>query len=269
MNNPKISIITPSLNQAPFLERTIRSVLDQAYDNVEYIVIDGGSTDGSVDIIRRYQHRIAHWQSEPDCGQANAINKGLRLATGEWIAWQNSDDVYFPGAFQGLARAARRNPDAALLIGDIALIDEGDRVLRDVRYVRPTYRSLLAEGMVLTNQAAFWRRHAHQDLGFLDESFVCGFDYDWFLRLTQRYPAAHAGEIWGGLRLHGRTKSSRIPEVFAEEYRHIRTGREAGRLARHAYELRRLILMLAGGQFGYVTRGIYRRIRGIPDVSVE
>jgi glycosyltransferase involved in cell wall biosynthesis len=222
-----------------------------------------------VEVIRRYQGRIAHWLSEPDKGQANAINKGLRLATGEWVAWQNSDDVFFPGSFRGLVRAATRSPSSGLVIGDIMLIDESDIALRDVRYVRPTYRSLLAEGMVLTNQAAFWRRSAHAEIGYLDESLVCGFDYDWFLRLTRRYPAAHADEIWGGLRLHGRTKSSRMPEVFEAEYRRILAGRETGGLTRRAYELRRLLLMVAGGKFGYVARGIYRRLRGIPDASIQ
>ena len=128
---PKISIVTPSFNQAPFLERTIRSVLDQGYDNLEYIIIDGGSNDGSVDIIRKYSGRLAYWVSEPDGGQSDAINKGLRRASGDWLAWQNSDDVYYPGAFASLGEASGAHPGASLITGDMAMIDLDEAIYKD------------------------------------------------------------------------------------------------------------------------------------------
>ena len=132
---PKITVITPSFNQAEFLERTIKSVLDQNYPNLEYIIMDGGSTDGSVEIIQKYEKYLKFWASEKDNGQSHAINKGLKIATGEWVSWQNSDDIYYPGAFKSAAVAAQTHPEVGLIIGDVNLIDEKDRLIRDMHYV--------------------------------------------------------------------------------------------------------------------------------------
>lgn len=259
---PRISIVTPSFNQAAFLERTIRSVLDQDYPNLEYIIVDGGSTDGSVEIIRRYESRLAWWVSEADAGQVEAINKGLRRATGEWVGWQNSDDVYFPGAFAELAAVSRRRPDADLAIGDMMLIDTNDRPLRDIRYVTPSHKALLAEGMLLANQAAFWKRSLHERIGLLDERWSCSFDYDWFLRITEQGAAVHVNRIWGALRLHDATKASNQARRFAEENARILDGRELPAWQRKCFMLRRMGLMLGRGQFAYVLRGLVRRAGG-------
>lgn len=258
---PKISVITPSYNQAAYLERTILSVLDQGYPELEYIIIDGGSTDGSVDIIRKYADRLAYWVSEPDRGQSDAINKGLRMASGDWVAWQNSDDIFYPGTFAALARAANKNPQVDLIIGNMNLIDKQDKVLRDMKYVRPTYRALLAEGMVLTNQAAFWRRSVHQAAGYLDESLHYAFDYEWFIRVLRHHPqACHVNMVWGGLRLHEETKTSNHQDRFAAEMVAVRQGREVGRLGRSVYLLRRLWLSMMNGNLLYVARGFVRRL---------
>ena len=259
---PRISIITPSFNQAEFLERTLRSVLDQAYPNLEYIVIDGGSTDGSLDIIRRYEDRLAYWVSEADSGQTSAINKGLRRATGEWVAWQNSDDIYYQGVFHDLATAASQHPKADFILGDMMLIDEHDHSLRDIRYVRPCYRGLLAEGMVLTNQSAFWRRSLHEKIGWLNEEFHYAFDYEWFLRLVQHAEAAHVDRIWGGYRLHSKTKTSLLGPRFVEERQRILEGRTMAPWQKKLYKLRRISLMLSRGQVGYVSRGLLRHLQG-------
>jgi glycosyltransferase involved in cell wall biosynthesis len=259
-NWPRISVITPSFNQAAFLERTILSVLEQGYPNLEYIVIDGGSMDGSVDVIRKYESRLAFWVSEADQGQAHAINKGLQRTSGEWVGWQNSDDIYYPGCFSSLVRAARLVPKADLIIGDMNLVDKNDRVLHQLKYVRPTYRSMLAEGMVMTNQAAFWRRSVHEEIGYLDESLDCGFDYDWFLRLLQHRRAYHVSETWGGLRMHEETKTSTQQEIFQIEYERILRGRKVSPATRRLYQLRRVLLTMADGNFSYVMRGMNRRI---------
>jgi glycosyltransferase involved in cell wall biosynthesis len=258
---PKISVITPSFNQAHFLERTIRSVLDQGYPNLEYIIIDGGSTDGSVDIIRRYANRLAYWVSESDRGQAHAINKGLAQATGEWVGWQNSDDVYYPEAFQQLTERASVEPDAQLIIGNMNLIDKQDVLLRDIKYVKPTYAALIAEGMVLANQATFWRHKIHTELGFLDETLDCGFDYEWFLRVLKNgREAAHVNTTWGGLRLHAETKTSNRQQTFVDEFEKILKGREASRWNKKYHQMRRFLLMLKNGEFRYISRGMVNRL---------
>ena len=259
---PRITVVTPSFNQVVYLERTIRSVLDQGYPNLEYIIIDGGSTDGSVEIIRRYADRLAYWVSEPDRGQSEAINKGLRRATGEWVGWQNSDDTYYPGAFHDLAAAAAKHPQAGLIIGDMMLIDEHDSLLRDIRYVKPSYKALLAEGMVLTNQSAFWRSSVHPKIGLMNEGMHYSFDYEWFLRLTQHAEGVHVDRVWGALRLHGETKTSLQAQRFHEESQLILAGRQMPTWQKKIYKLRRLGLMLGKGRINYVLRGLLRRARG-------
>lgn len=262
MQTPKISVITPSFNQAAYLERTILSVLDQAYPNIEYIIIDGGSTDGSVDIIRKYADRLSYWISEADRGQAHAINKGLQRATGEWVAWQNSDDVFYPGAFTELAQIAAKKPYIDLIIGNMNLIDKDDVLLRDVKYVRPTYLSLLAEGMVLTNQAAFWKHDVHSEIGFLNEALDCAFDFEWFLRLLQhKRMSIHVPSTWGALRLHDETKTSNRQHIFQSEILKILDGRELPVWQVRLFQLRRMVLMLKDGEISYVLRGARKRLR--------
>ena len=261
-NYPKVSVITPSFNQAAYLECTIRSVLDQGYPNLEYIIIDGGSTDGSVDIIKKYEDGLAYWVSEPDGGQVHAINKGLKMATGEWEGWQNSDDIYYPGAFDDLARAGKEHPEADLIIGNIMLIDENDKELRDIHYVRPTYWSLLAEGMLLPNQAAFWRRSVHEDIGWLDEEYKYSFDYEWFLRLLHRRTAFHVNKILGGFRLHEEAKTSNFSEYFWKENESILSGKAIPWWLAPASKIRRLALYPLQGDFSYVVRGLSRRMSG-------
>ncbi len=258
---PRISIITPSFNQAQFLERTIRSVLDQGYPNLEYMVIDGGSTDGSVEIIQKYSDKLAYWVSEPDQGQTHAINKGLQRATGEWVGWQNSDDIYYPDAFMQVAQAAIRYPKAELIIGDMNLIDESDKVIRELRYVRPTYESLLAEGMILSNQAALWRPSLHARIGWLNESLHYGFDFEWFLRvLRETDEAVHIPRCLGALRYHDATKTSLSQALFVEEYHSILGGRITPGWKKSFYQARRMFLTLANGHFAYVLRGIKHRV---------
>jgi len=258
---PKISVITPSYNQGEFLERTIRSVLDQNYPNLEYIVIDGGSTDCSLEIIKKYAEHLAYWVSEPDLGQAHAINKGMKKATGEWLAWQNSDDIFYPNTFQSMAAAIWNRPEIDLVVGNINLIDVDDIVLRDIRYVTPSYAGLLSEGMLLANQASFWRTNVHRRIGFLTESLHYAFDYEWFLRLAKSSRGLHVNQIWGGYRLHGATKTCNSGAKFSEENALILEDHPLiPQWKKLIFRARRFGMMLLQGNFLYVARGIRIRV---------
>lgn len=257
---PSLSIIVPSFNQAAYLEKTLSSIIDQEYGALELIVIDGGSVDGSVDVIKAFEKHIDFWISEPDEGQVEAINKGLKRATGEWVGWQNSDDIYLPGAFACFMRQVNKYADAGLITGNLALINECGSSIREVHYVKPTYNALRAEGMVLANQAAFWRRCIHEEIGYLDATFHCSFDYEWFLRLTRHCKAAHVYKTMGALRQHDATKSRNLPHIFEEDHKRILKGREPSSWMVHIYQLRRLFLLVAMGDIRYVLRGIQKRL---------
>src|SRR6266545_7557430 len=138
-----VSIVTPSFNQASYLEQTLRSVLEQDYPSVEYIVVDGASTDGSVDIIKKYSDRLAWWVSEKDQGQGEAINKGLSRAQGEIIAWLNSDDYYLPNAISAAVKIFDQNPEVVLVYGDMLAVDENSQTINVLKYKQYSLEDLL------------------------------------------------------------------------------------------------------------------------------
>jgi len=205
---PKVTIVTPSFNQARFLERTITSVLGQDYDNLEYIVIDGGSTDGSLDIIRRYADRLAHWVSEGDLGQADAINKGLAQARGEIVAWLNSDDTYLPGAIAEAVDYLQAHPDVGLVYGKAYYIDEDDRRVADYPAGPTDHRGLRRGVTTIPQQATFFRARLWREVGPLDPTFYYAMDYDLWVRISAAAPIAFHPRPWANFRLHESSKSS-------------------------------------------------------------
>ena len=187
---PLVSIITPSFNQGRFIEQSILSVLDQDYSNIEYIVMDGGSTDETLDILKKYGSRIT-WCSEKDKGQADAINKGLHLANGEILAYLNSDDTYLPGA---ISRAVRyltlENPDATFLYGEGYHITAEGKIID--RYPTEPYDfKRLAETCFICQPTTFWKRDVIEKIGFFDEALNYAMDYDYWIRIAKRY-----GKLW-------------------------------------------------------------------------
>lgn len=207
MKEPLVTIVTPSYNQAPYLEATMRSVLEQDYPHVEYIVIDGGSNDGSADIIRKYAGRLAYWSSEKDRGQTDAINKGFSRATGEILAWINSDDTYEPGAIREAVNWMQKHPEMGLVYGDANFIDDDGRLIGRFPAAQTDYRRLRRGYVHIPQQAAFFRRVLWQNVGPLDPSFFFAMDYDLWVRIAKIAPLLYTRRTWANFRLHGDSKT--------------------------------------------------------------
>ena len=222
--SPLISVVTPSLNHARFLERTIQSVLSQDFARLEYIVVDGGSTDGSQDIIRKHSSELAWSVSEPDTGQTDAINKGLAHARGDILAWLNSDDTWLPGTVSAVAAAFAQQPGCGLIYGGANYINEEDLIIGRFPAAQTNHR-LLRQGYVhIPQQAAFFRADLWRSLGPLDSSLYFAMDYDLWLRIAKRTPVKYIPRIWANFRLHETAKTIAAdercwPEMLRIHYR--------------------------------------------------
>jgi glycosyltransferase involved in cell wall biosynthesis len=204
---PLISIVTPSYNQARFLEATIRSVLEQDYPHIEYLIVDGGSTDGSLEIIQRYADRLAWWVSEPDQGQTDAINKGFARARGEIFAWLNSDDTYAPGAVSQAVAFLQSHPQVGMVYGDANLIDENGQVIGKFPARQTDYRRLKRGYVHIPQQASFFRASLWKQVGPLDPTFYFAMDYDLWVRIARLAPLHYVPSLWANFRLHDTGKS--------------------------------------------------------------
>ncbi|MCE7064441.1 glycosyltransferase family 2 protein [Dyadobacter sp. CY326] len=221
-NFPKLTIITPSYNQADYLERTILSVLNQNYPNLEYMIVDGGSTDYSVEVIKKYEKYLSWWVSEKDRGQVHAINKALERATGEYIGFQNSDDVYFPDTFARFGEAVKNQPDD-VIYGDLYMITPDDEVTEVLKTTSYSLQSQLLEGMQIHNQSLFFKRSLVEKYGKFDESYRFAFDYEFITRYThpKTTKVRKVDGLAGALRVHPDAKSSTIASVGKEEHAKI------------------------------------------------
>jgi len=219
MKPPLVSIITPSFNQAAFLEHTMQSVLEQDYADIEYIVVDGGSTDGSVDIIKKYTDRLTWWISEKDNGQAEAINKGFRHAKGEIIAWINSDDTYLPGTITTLVESFQKEPEAVIVHGDLKVIDQDNKMINKICYGNWGLQGLM-EFRIIGQPAVFMRRTALEIAGFLDCNYHFLLDHQLWLRVAQQGRVIYIPKEWACARYHPQAKNvSQAPSFGEEAYR--------------------------------------------------
>jgi glycosyltransferase involved in cell wall biosynthesis len=205
---PLVSIITPSYNQAKYLEATIQSVLGQDYENIEYILVDGGSSDSSVEIIQKHADQLAWWVSEPDKGQTEAINKGFARAQGTILAWLNSDDTYQPGAVSEAVAFFQEYPDLGLIYGDANFINAQGKVIGQFNAQQTSYRRLRRGGVYIPQQAAFWRADLWKQVGPLDPETYFAMDYDLWVRLARVSQIRYfPGHTWANFRLHDDAKT--------------------------------------------------------------
>lgn len=289
-HTPLVSIVTPSLNQGQFIEATIESVLSQDYPRLEYIVVDGGSTDGTLDVLRRYERRL-EWISEPDRGQSHAINKGFRRSRGEILAWLNSDDTYLPGAVSAAVEHLLQHPECAMVYGEGHLIDERGGVIRRFPATEPfnLWKLVYVIDYIL-QQTAFFRREALDVVGDLDEQLHWGMDWDLFIRIGKRFRVDYLprdmanlreyrtaktlsggrrrfSELVGVMRRHG---SRRYPPAYLaygiDTYFRLAFGALEGVLgARLARSMLRVQRVLERPAYGLVGR-IFREAQGLyPD----
>jgi glycosyltransferase involved in cell wall biosynthesis len=221
----KVSIVTPSFNQARYIEATIRSVLDQDHPSLEYIIVDGGSTDGAVDVIRKYADKLAWWVSEKDNGQTDALNKGFSQATGEILAWMNSDDTYEPGAVAAAVDYLTKHPEVGMVYANTNFIDEKSRVIGRFHAAQTDYRRLRQGYVHIPQQATFFRADLWRQVGPLDPDFYFAMDYDLWVRLAKLAPFAYLpGQTWANFRLHHNAKTISAddrcwPEMIKVHYR--------------------------------------------------
>jgi len=221
MSYPRISVVTPSYNQGIYLEETIRSVLDQNYPNLEYIVIDGGSTDTSTQIIRKYSDRLAYAISEPDQGQADALNKGFKQATGEIICWLNSDDFFEPNTLWTVAKYFNEHQKTFFIYGDGWIFRQSRPWAR--KYHRPGIQG--AKQLNFSDQilqpSSFWTRHIFEEVGYLDMNLRYVLDWEYFLRISSKFEMAYLPVAFSNYRLHEAHKSSSGGTARAREVMYL------------------------------------------------
>ncbi len=213
---PLVSIITPSFNQAQFLAQTITSVIDQDYSLIEYMIVDGNSDDGSQAIIEKFSKRISWWISEPDQGQAEAINKGLKRANGEIVAWLNSDDYYLPGAVTKAVTAFQMHPLASFIYGDVLAVDADGHQINKLQYRQEDLIDLMKFN-IIGQPSVFIRREILDKVGFLDPSLQYLLDHQLWLRLAQQAPFHYLPEMLSAARFHDQSKNVAQSSAFGEE----------------------------------------------------
>lgn len=244
----RVSIVTPSFNHGEFIEEAILSVLNQDFPNIEYIIIDGGSTDNSVEVIKKYEHQIAHWVSEPDGGQTQAINKGLKIAKGDIFSWLNSDDLLLPGAISAIVECFQQHPEAGFVYGDYHMIDQSGQTLYKRMVSDYDYGVLVYGRSLITQPASFFTRYVLEDIGYLDEQYDFCMDLEFWIRA-----AAH-DIIFQPLR---------VPIAANRLHRKTKTFTQHAKLIEQHRQIVKKYSNIWGSEWGFKLSNPFHRIRGV------
>jgi glycosyltransferase involved in cell wall biosynthesis len=221
-NAPRISIVMPSFNQACYIEESIQSILDQDYPDLEFLILDGGSTDGSRDIIKRYSNHLAYWHSRPDAGQTDALVQGFSLATGELMGWCNSDDILLPGALSKIIQAYKSHPEGSIFGGNVLVIDEQGKILR-CRIPPSTSRWLASHGWSVVLPGGFFTRKGYEAVGGLHRELNYIMDADLYLRMMHNNAQYIKVNAWvSGFRIHSFSKTVSLAVKFKAERESIK-----------------------------------------------
>lgn len=263
-NAPKISIVIPSYNQGKFLEETIRSVILQNYPNTEIIIIDGGSKDNTIEIIKKYEQYIVFWISEKDNGQSHALNKGYKHATGQIYGWLNSDDIYAKNSFNEAVKAFNDNPEKLVVFGDYLNIDEHSNLINREFAFDFSLNQFIYEGFHLNAQSMFWRESLHKEFKEFDESLHRTMDYDMILRfglIASDRKFLRLDKVMGCFRRHPEQKTIGLDEKVINEHKRIAENNNLslkytgiGKLYRLKNRFRRLRWYIKRGGFLYATK---------------
>lgn len=226
MTAPKITVVTPVYNQVNYIEDTIQSVISQRVEGLEYIVLDGGSTDGTAEVIRKYERHLTHWESGRDGGHVPALIKGLGMAKGDILCWLNGDDYFEPHTVKAALATFAAHPEAQLIYGDYSVLTEDGRKVPKPK-ISFDFPACLFAYLMIPQPSSFWRRSFYFEVGGLNNDFPFSFDYDFFLRAgaaARSKPGGirHVQDLWSVFRLHSESKSVAQKEKFVVENETIR-----------------------------------------------
>ena len=268
---PKVSIITPSFNQVNFIENTIKSVLKQDYQNIEYIIIDGGSNDGTIDIIKKYEKDVAYWISESDNGQSAAINKGLKVATGDIIGWINSDDVYYENAISSAIQILNEHPEIDIVFGNFDYIDVKGKIIHQSKEIKLNLLVyLFTQQCYHCNVAGLFRKKCFDAYGFIREDLTYSMDYELYIRFaSNKCKFYQSNKILGAYRLHSQSKTSTAVNRFVAEAKMVSQSYKEkfefnpiyDKSLKYLFTVYRLILKVFRGAYtpNHVMKGIRHR----------
>jgi len=218
MTKPLVSVVTPSYNQISFIGRTIESVINQTYPNVEHVIVDGGSRDGTLELLKNYEDKYnMRWISEPDQGQSQAINKGFRMSEGEIIGWVNSDDTLEPDAAERAVNYISINSNVDWVFGDCLVIDENDQILFRQTSQKFDLKKLITEKQYIFQPTVFFNERILKEIGFIDERLHFTMDYDFFIRLGLSYQSRYIPHVMASRRIHSDAKTVKADVAFEEE----------------------------------------------------